>query len=194
MQSPEQSPAICDRPTQQRLPNYYCQGPGDLVDGRGTRHMNTGGQAIDAAVASAFLAALASAALQACLIAARQLEDATMPPSGSGAARPSKPAATLPGPNLSGSDRFHWPEGSLRRKGRHVIHDFPGHRLNFMRPADKIAAIQQVTNPAPHCIPSVTNCLTQPAHCSGRRVRPGSDSGKCNRLNATSLRHVAHLP
>ena len=57
------------------VPNYYCQGPGDLVDGRGTRHMNTGGQAIDAAVAGAFLAALAPAALQACLIAAQQLED-----------------------------------------------------------------------------------------------------------------------
>src|ERR1035441_689773 len=57
------------------VPNYYCQGPGDLVDGRGTRHMNVGGQAIDAAVAEAFLAALAPAALQACLTAARQLED-----------------------------------------------------------------------------------------------------------------------
>src|SRR6266700_1795044 len=57
------------------VPGYYCQGPGDLVDGRGTRHMNVGGQAIDAAVAGAFLAALAPAALQACLIAAQQLED-----------------------------------------------------------------------------------------------------------------------
>jgi DNA invertase Pin-like site-specific DNA recombinase len=57
------------------VPGYYCQGPGDLVDGRGTRHMNVGGQAIDAAVAGAFLAALAPAALQACLTAARQLED-----------------------------------------------------------------------------------------------------------------------
>jgi len=57
------------------VPGYYCQGPGDLVDGRGTRHMNVGGQAIDAAVAEAFLAALAPAALQACLTAARQLED-----------------------------------------------------------------------------------------------------------------------
>jgi hypothetical protein len=37
--------------------------------------MNVGGQAIDAAVAGAFLAALAPAALQACLTAARQLED-----------------------------------------------------------------------------------------------------------------------
>ena len=37
--------------------------------------MNVGGQAIDAAVAEAFLAALAPAALQACLTAARQLED-----------------------------------------------------------------------------------------------------------------------
>src|ERR1019366_625590 len=62
-----------------RVPHYYCQGPGDLVDGRGTRHMNVGGQAIDAAVAEAFLAALAPAALQACLTAARQLEDGHAP-------------------------------------------------------------------------------------------------------------------
>ena len=56
-------------------PNYYCQGPAELVDGRGARHMNVGGQAIDAAVAGAFLTALAPAALDACLAAARQLED-----------------------------------------------------------------------------------------------------------------------
>jgi transposase-like protein len=37
--------------------------------------MNVGGQAIDAAVAEAFLAAMAPAALDACLAAARQLED-----------------------------------------------------------------------------------------------------------------------
>ena len=46
-----------------------------LVEGRGTRHLRVGGAAIDAAVAEAFLAALAPAALQACLAAARQLED-----------------------------------------------------------------------------------------------------------------------
>src|SRR5438876_3472020 len=57
------------------VPNYYCQGSAGLVDGRGARHMSVGGQAIDAAVASAFLAALAPAALDACLQAARQLED-----------------------------------------------------------------------------------------------------------------------
>src|SRR6266566_338358 len=57
------------------VPNYYCQGSAELVNGRGSRHMNVGGQAIDAAVAEAFLAALAPAALQACLIAAQQLED-----------------------------------------------------------------------------------------------------------------------
>ncbi len=56
------------------VPNYYCQGPAELVNGRGTRHMSAGGQAIDSAVAGAFLAALAPAALQACLAAARQLE------------------------------------------------------------------------------------------------------------------------
>jgi len=57
------------------VPNYYCHGSAELVDGRGARHMNVGGQAIDAAVAAAFLAALAPAALEACLQAARQLED-----------------------------------------------------------------------------------------------------------------------
>ena len=55
--------------------NYYCQGADNIVDGRGSRHMNTGGQAIDAAAAAAFLAALQPAALDACLQAARQLED-----------------------------------------------------------------------------------------------------------------------
>src|SRR5215471_15384521 len=56
------------------VPNYYCQGSAELVDGRGARHMNVGGQAIDAAVAAAFLTALAPAALDACLQAAAQLE------------------------------------------------------------------------------------------------------------------------
>src|SRR6266704_1523276 len=56
------------------VPNYYCQGSAELVDGRGSRHMNVGGQGIDAAVAAAFLAALQPAALHACLQAAEQLE------------------------------------------------------------------------------------------------------------------------
>src|SRR4249920_3913058 len=55
-------------------PGYYCQGSAELVDGRGARHLNVGGQGIDAAVAEAFLAALQPAALQACLAAAQQLE------------------------------------------------------------------------------------------------------------------------
>ncbi len=57
------------------VPNYHCQGSAELVNGRGARHMSAGGQAIDAAVAEAFLAAPAPAALQACPTAARQLED-----------------------------------------------------------------------------------------------------------------------
>jgi hypothetical protein len=57
------------------VPNYYCQGSAELVDGRGARHMSVGGQAIDAAVTAAFLAALAPAVMDACLAAARQLED-----------------------------------------------------------------------------------------------------------------------
>ena len=57
------------------MPNYYCHGSAELVNGRGARHMSVGGQGIDAAVAEAFLAALAPAAMDACLAAARQLED-----------------------------------------------------------------------------------------------------------------------
>src|SRR5215470_2554252 len=56
------------------VPNYYCQGSAELVSGRGARHMNVGGQAIDAAVAEAFLAALEPMALRACLQAAEQVE------------------------------------------------------------------------------------------------------------------------
>ncbi|HTY29231.1 MAG TPA: recombinase family protein, partial [Mycobacterium sp.] len=56
-------------------PGYYCTGTGTLVDCKGTRHLRVGGAGIDAAVAEAFLAALQPAALQACLLAAEQLED-----------------------------------------------------------------------------------------------------------------------
>jgi DNA invertase Pin-like site-specific DNA recombinase/transposase-like protein len=56
-------------------PGYYCTGTGQLVEGRGTRHLRVGGVAIDTAVAAAFLAALAPSALQACLAAAQQLEE-----------------------------------------------------------------------------------------------------------------------
>jgi DNA invertase Pin-like site-specific DNA recombinase len=55
-------------------PGYYCTS-GDIVNGRGVRHLRTGGTAIDAAVAGAFLAALQPAAIQACLAAAQQLEE-----------------------------------------------------------------------------------------------------------------------
>ena len=55
-------------------PGYYCTGTGQLVEGRGTRHLRVGGVAIDTAVTAAFLAALEPVALQACLQAARQLE------------------------------------------------------------------------------------------------------------------------
>jgi DNA invertase Pin-like site-specific DNA recombinase len=56
------------------VPGYYCTGTGTMVEGRGTRHLRAGGAAIDSAVAGAFLAALAPAALQACLQAAEQME------------------------------------------------------------------------------------------------------------------------
>ena len=42
-------------------PGYYCTGTGQLVEGRGVRHLRVGGVGIDAAVAGAFLAALAPA-------------------------------------------------------------------------------------------------------------------------------------
>jgi DNA invertase Pin-like site-specific DNA recombinase/uncharacterized protein YndB with AHSA1/START domain len=67
--------AVFYRGPAKSVPNYYCQGSAELVEGRGARHMNVGGLAIDAAVTEAFLAALAPAALQACLAAAQQLED-----------------------------------------------------------------------------------------------------------------------
>ena len=46
----------------QWVPSYYCRGSAALVDGRGARHISVGGQAIDAAVTAAFVAALARAA------------------------------------------------------------------------------------------------------------------------------------
>ena len=55
-------------------PGYYRTGTGQLVEGRGVRHLRVGGVGIDATVADAFLAALALAGLEACLDAAEQLE------------------------------------------------------------------------------------------------------------------------
>lgn len=55
-------------------PGYYCTGTGQLVDGRGTRHLRVGGVAIDTAVAATFLAAITPTGLEACLKAADQLE------------------------------------------------------------------------------------------------------------------------
>ena len=67
--------AVFYRGPAKSVPNYYCQGADVLVDGRGARHLNVGGLAIDAAVAEAFLAALQPAALTACLAAAQALQD-----------------------------------------------------------------------------------------------------------------------
>lgn len=55
-------------------PGYYCA-TGTLVNGRGVFHMRIGGIAVETAVVDTFLAALAPAALQACLDAAQLLED-----------------------------------------------------------------------------------------------------------------------
>jgi len=62
-----------DGPTKS-APGYYCTGTGQLVDGRGVRHLRVGGVAIDAAVTSTFLAAITPAAAQATLAAAEHLE------------------------------------------------------------------------------------------------------------------------
>jgi DNA invertase Pin-like site-specific DNA recombinase len=66
--------AVFYRGEAKSTPGYYCTGTGALVDGRGTRHLQVGGVTIDAAVAGAFLAALAPAALSACLAAVDELE------------------------------------------------------------------------------------------------------------------------
>jgi DNA invertase Pin-like site-specific DNA recombinase len=66
--------AVFYRGPAKSVPNYYCQGSAELVDGKGSRHLNVGGQAIDAAVAEAFLQALSPVAVQACLAATEQLE------------------------------------------------------------------------------------------------------------------------
>ena len=66
--------AVFYRGPAKSVPNYYCHGSAELVEGKGSRHMNVGGQAIDAAVAETFLAAVSPAALQACLAAAERLE------------------------------------------------------------------------------------------------------------------------
>ena len=54
-------------------PGYHCAGK-TIVNGRGEYCLNVGGCQIDAAVAAAFLAALAPAGLEASLKAAEQLE------------------------------------------------------------------------------------------------------------------------
>jgi DNA invertase Pin-like site-specific DNA recombinase len=66
--------AVFYRGPAKSVPNYYCHGSAELVDGKGSRHLNVGGQALDAAVAEAFLAAVSPAAVQACLAAAQQLQ------------------------------------------------------------------------------------------------------------------------
>jgi excisionase family DNA binding protein len=67
--------AVFYRGRRKSTPGYYCTGTGQLIEGRGIRHLSVGGVGIDAAVTTAFLAALAPAGLQACLAAAEQLEN-----------------------------------------------------------------------------------------------------------------------
>src|SRR6266702_3314330 len=66
--------AVFYRGPAKSTPGDYCNGTGELVDGKGVRHLNVGGQGIDAAVAETFLAALSPGAVQACLAATEQLE------------------------------------------------------------------------------------------------------------------------
>src|SRR5690348_4393832 len=81
------------------VPNYYCQGSAELVNGRGARHMSVGGQAIDAAVAEAFLAALAPQPWTRACKPPASSKTATTPPWPSTGARSSRPATTRPGPS-----------------------------------------------------------------------------------------------
>lgn len=67
-----QTRCVLSRPDQVH-PGYHCNGTGELADGKGVRHLNVGGQAIDA-VAETFLAALSPAAVQTCLVATEELE------------------------------------------------------------------------------------------------------------------------
>ena len=82
---------LLPRPGQTRA-ELLLPGLRELVNGRGSRHMNTGGQGIDAAVAEAFLAALPPAALQACLPPPSNSSTATTRRWTSTAARSSRPA------------------------------------------------------------------------------------------------------
>jgi DNA invertase Pin-like site-specific DNA recombinase len=66
--------AVFYRGPTRSTPGYYCNGTGELADGKAVRHLNVGGQAIDAAVAEALLAALSPAAVQVCLAAAEHLQ------------------------------------------------------------------------------------------------------------------------
>jgi DNA invertase Pin-like site-specific DNA recombinase len=63
-----------DGPTKS-TPGYYCA-TGRVTNGRSGYHLRVGGLAIQRAAVEAFLAALAPAALQACLAAASRLEEA----------------------------------------------------------------------------------------------------------------------
>ena len=62
-----------DGPTKS-TPGYYCA-TGRVTNGRGSYHLRVGGLVVQAAVVETFLAALAPAALAACLAAAEQLEE-----------------------------------------------------------------------------------------------------------------------
>ena len=69
-------------------PGYYCTGTGNMVEGRGTRHLRAGGVAIDAAVRPA------------CKPPGRSSKATTRPWPSTGA-RSSRPATRPPGPNAA---------------------------------------------------------------------------------------------
>ena len=83
------------------VPNYYCHGSAELVNGRGARHMSVGGQAIDAAVAAAFLAALDPPRWTPACQPPGSSRTATTPRWPSTSARSSRPATTPPGPSAA---------------------------------------------------------------------------------------------
>jgi DNA invertase Pin-like site-specific DNA recombinase len=125
-------------------PGYYCTGTGELVEGRGVRHLRVGGVGIDAAVTSAVLAALAPAGLQACLAAAERWRPAPTPRSRSGAARWNGPVTRPPKPNAATSPSIRttgWSPAAWKPTGRRRCApsptprpSWPAVRLNVPRP------------------------------------------------------------
>jgi hypothetical protein len=114
-------------------PGYYCTGTGQLVEGRGTRHLRVGGVAIDAAVAGAFLAALEPAAARRAWPPPSSLRTATTPRLRSGGARPSRPATRQAGRSAAtglSTPTTAWSPGDWRLSGTRRCNRSPTPRKN----------------------------------------------------------------